>query len=269
MRIEWLKGTAVAFGLSAALVPWTVARASDAKEEPHPSLTGRWELVPDKSDDPGQAVDFLVSPRQEGGGFPGAGGPQMGGGRGGRGGMGGMGGMGGRGGMGGMGGGGWGRGAHGGMDGEFTPPTPEERAAMHEAVESAIKGAATMDIVDSGSGVTIRLPEGRQRHFTTDGKKIEANRIVQEARWKKGQLEIKTETRRVKIKESWSLGPEPDQLSVEARAKRGDTDGELLLKRVYRKAAAAAAAPAPPGPAALPPPPPPPPPPGAPPEPGT
>jgi len=263
MRIEWLKGTGVAFGLSAALVPWTSARAADSKEQPHPSLSGRWQLVPDKSDDPGKAVDFLTAERLPGGdanGQPGWGGRGgMGGmGGGGRGGMGG-GGMGGRGGMG---GGGWGRGPRGGMGGDFTPPTPEERAAMHDAVQGAIEGGPTMEIAETGADLTIQLSEGHQRHLTTDGKKIQVSHIVQEAQWKKGQLEVKTETRRVKIKETWSLGPEPDQLSVEARAKRGDTDGELVLKRVYRKVTEAAATSAPPAPM-------PPPPAAAPPEPGT
>ena len=238
MRIEMLKGTVAALGLGAALLPWTIARAADASENQRPSLAGRWELVPDQSDDPGKAVDFLTAgrqPRTDANGQPGGGGWGGGGGRGGMGG-GGRGGFGG-GGRGGMGGGGWGRGQRGGEGGDYTPPTPEERAAMHDAVKNAIEGGPTMQIADTGSDLTIQFPEGRLRHLTTDGHKSEANRLSLQAQWKKDHLELKTETRRLKIKENWTLGPQAGQLSVEVHAKREDTDGELVLRRVYRQVA--------------------------------
>jgi hypothetical protein len=119
-----------------------------------------------------------------------------------------------------------------------------------------------MEIAESGTALTIQVPERRARQLTTDGSKNELRRVVLQSSWKKGRLEIRTETRRLKIKETWVLAADGEELQVEVRARRQEFGGELALKRVYRKAPATAvpaapAAPAPPDAAAPPVPPPP------------
>jgi hypothetical protein len=241
MAIEKTKGLLMLVGLGALLLPCAAARAGDARESQHPSLAGRWELIPEQSDDPGKAVEFLVAPPRpdaEGRRAPFGGGV-------GRGGPGGFpGGRGGWGGGGGGGRGGWGRGGPEGRAGadELKPPSEEERVAMRDAVRGAVEGGPTMEIVENGSDIRVQLPERRARRVVADGHKMETGRVVQQAAWKKEQLEIRTETRRLKIKETWSLEAQSGQLRIEMRAHKQDFDGELVLKRVYRKATAPASA---------------------------
>ncbi len=221
----------VGFG---ALLLCGVAQAKDnARHAEHPKLVGHWEIVPDQSDDPGKAADFLLAPSQPGEGRRPFGGRGMGGIGGGPGGY-----PGGRGGFGGWGrgGGGWGRGGRGGDD-ERTPPTETERAAMRDAIKDAVEGGSPVAIADTGAEIEFHFPESRTRRVTTDGKPLKIGRVVEKAEWKDGQLELKTETRRFKIRETWAITEAGDELFVEVHAKKSNYDGELLLKRVYRKAA--------------------------------
>jgi hypothetical protein len=73
------------------------------------------------------------------------------------------------------------------------------------------------------------------RHFFTDGRKFSANRVSRKASWKKDQLVIETKAGQIKIKEIYSAGPEPGQLTVQLSAKNPRFGGELDLTRVYQK----------------------------------
>jgi hypothetical protein len=234
----------------------TVAQSGDQAKGGRPNLSGRWELVPEKSDDAKGAIDTLLAPLEregeegrppmEGGPPPGDGpggsGGGMGGGRGGPGGGGMGGGRGGPGG-GGMGGGGWGGGMGGGRggwrgpDGDFQPPTEEERAAIRDAVETALASPASMAIMQTGAEIALNYPDGRVRHFYTDGRKFAANRVSRKAKWKDNTLVVETEAGKIKIKETFEAGPEAGQLMVQVQAKHPRFDGEVALTRVYKKAA--------------------------------
>lgn len=222
----------------------TVAQAEDPAKGGPPHLSGRWELVPDKSDGAQGAIDALLGPlarEGEEGRTPMAGGPppggapgdagDIGGGRGGRGGRGGWGGApaGGPGG----GPGDW-RGPRG--DGDFRPPTDEERAAIRDAVEAALTSPVSMAVVQDGTEIALTYPDGRARHFYTDGRKFAANRVSRKAKWKNDTLVVETEAGRIKIKETFQTAG-AGQLTVRVQAKHPRYDGEVALTRVYKKTA--------------------------------
>jgi hypothetical protein len=214
-------------GLAVALV--AAVSAAEKKRDQRPDLSGSWSVVADQTDDASKAAQVFTGPGGGEGRDPGLG--PMGGGMGRR--PGGWGG--GRGG--GRGPGGFGRGGGGGFGGgSFTPPSPEERAAMHEAVRAALEAPAAIKIIASDAEISIERPDGDTRRFSTDGKKSEALGVARSARWKNGKLVVETKARRVKITETWGLGPEPGQLAVDVRAEDPRFDGKLNLKRLYTRA---------------------------------
>jgi hypothetical protein len=226
------------------------AAESKPKDKP-PDLSGNWAQVADKTDDASKALEVFSPPHgargddgtdSAGGGRGGGMGGRPGGWGGGGGGRGGWGGGGRPGGWGGPGGGrGW-----AGPHGDFAPPTPEERAAMHAALREALEAPASLKIAQTDAGITLRRPDGLERHLATDGKKAEVLRVTRTARWKGDKLVIETKVRRAKITETFSLGPEAGQLSVDVRAEDPRFGGQLTLKRLYSTAPDAPAVSAPP-----------------------
>jgi hypothetical protein len=185
--------------------------AEESADSRTPSLTGRWKLDPEKSDD---ARARMRAVREEGQGDDG-----RGGGRGGRGSGRGMGG-----------------GPHGGrMAGQKS----EEQAAMQDVMDDVMQPADVLTITQGERDVTIARDDGRTLRLYADGRKAkEANGAVERTtRWDGPRLvsEIKVGDG-PKITESWWLSADGKQLQASIRLQAPRGDREVVINRVYDSA---------------------------------
>jgi hypothetical protein len=209
------RGLAWILGLTLTGPGFVVDAAPSGKEgagSPTPSVTGRWKLDPEKSDD---ARARMRAVREEG-----RGGDGRGGGRGGR-----------------WGGRGMGGGPHGGpMAGR---QSEEEQAAMQDVIDDLMQPADVLTITQGERDVTIARDDGRTLRLYADGRKArEANGAVERTtRWDGPRLvsDIKIGDG-PKITESWWLSADGKQLQTSIRLQMPRSDREVVIHRVYDSA---------------------------------
>ena len=187
------------------------APATGAGEQAATSLSGKWKLNAEASDDARDKMHQAGGARRGPGGM-GGGGRRPGGG-GGRGGFGG-------GGMGGRRGGGPGQGRDGG----------DPREAMRVAAEAAQE----LTITQTAAEVAVLETDGRLRAFHPDGKgyKDSAGAEVK-TRWRDARLVVETHPDRgPKIVETFSVDPKPRRLVV-SLVFEGRSGAPVTIRRVY------------------------------------
>ena len=106
---------------------------------------------------------------------------------------------------------------------------------MREAVHEALVGAVSLEVVQADKEVVLRNLDGGARTVESNGKKKEELGVSTKARWQDGRLVVETETRALKIQEAYAIDAGQGLLRVEVHAKHRRLEGEVKLKRVYRK----------------------------------
>jgi hypothetical protein len=177
-----------------------------------PSLSGRWTLNPELTDDARQRLrEGMEKGRGPGmggglpGGFGGGGGPGMGGGPAGRGG-----------------------GPPGGMPGAGSEES-------REAMRSVMEPAEELTIAGDAAEIAIDEKYGRLRRLHPDGKKYKAENGTAELKCSWRDRKLLVETKRVhgpSTVETWERVPDGTRLIVIVRLD-GGLGPKLELKRVY------------------------------------
>jgi hypothetical protein len=217
-------------GVLALALPAFVSATTNAQAATPAGIMGRWQLMPDRSDDGGRALEVLVPPGGDGEsswphepeeGAPGRRGRpgRMGGGVGRPGGMGGFPG-----------------GPRGGFPGSRGARlTPEERAAVRQALRFAVEAPDSIELRQQDHALVILYPDGRTRRLTPDGHKHKLAGRSEKVQWKNQRLVVETKAGDIKIKETFDVATEPGLLHVDAVIDHPRYKGELKLTRIYHK----------------------------------
>ena len=245
---------AAAFAFALCLAP-AAARAGDAPDSGahasgRPDLSGVWVLDQDLT------RKSLESSRRSQGGPGGRGGGGMGRGGGHGGGWGG----GGRGGdWGGRGGGGDGDEPRGDPDGDFGGSPGGgggDRGDRGEAMRAREQALQRIEIRQSDTALTVKLGDGSEQSFVTDGKAHDVDtprgKAQVKAKWSQdGRLEVKTQADRRKHTESYLVTDDHKLLTV--TVEMDGPRGAMTFRRYYRPEPPPQSGPAPPPPAQPPP----------------
>lgn len=184
----------------------------------HTSLSGRWRLNPEQSEDARQKVNEAMAGRQPGASGPGGGG-SWGGHRGG----------------GGYGGGhGGGRMGAGGGGGGARPP-----ADSPDTLRSLLEAPPEMTITHTEAEIAVLEKDGRLRTLHPDGQKYKTDTGAEiKTKWDNEHLIVETKRDRgPSVTETLGLSADRKQLVVTLRLE-GRSSGPVTVRRVYDAEAA-------------------------------
>lgn len=192
-------------------------KASDEPVAEKAALVGHWKLNPELSEDPREKMRQAME-RGGRGGFPR--GP----------------GVGGMGHPGGYAGGGWG--GHGGGAGRRGGGREGGDGEAARPTGMAFLTGSELTVTNIEPEVAIVEPEGVVRNLHPDGKKYETSSGGQvKTRWDGDRLRVETKSERGQVKETWSVSPETQRLTVELQIQRGGM-APVSVKRVFDPAKA-------------------------------
>ena len=183
----------------------------------HASLSGRWRLNPEQSEDARKKVNEAMAGRQAGGSGPGGGG--AGGGH--------------------RGGGGYGGGRGGGRMGGGGGGGARPPADSPDTLSSLLEGPAEMTITHTEAEIAVLEKDGRLRTLHPDGQKYKTDTGGEvKTRWDNGHLIVETKRDRgPSVTETLGLSADRKQLVVILRLE-GRSFGPVTVRRVYDVAAA-------------------------------